>query len=85
VIGYYGIRQRSRNIVLHWIAPVLGFAVIGFVLWNADASAKIGGVIWLVIGAGVLLYYRSRGTGIGAEHAATSPGSSSDPFQEVPL
>ena len=78
VIAYYGIKRKSGNVLLHWVAPVLGFLIIGFVLWNADASAKIGGVIWLVIGAGVLLYYRSKGTGVLAEHAA-------DPFQETPL
>src|SRR3954453_24026121 len=76
VVAYYGIKQHSRNVFLHWIAPVLGFGVIGFVLWNADASAKIGGVLWLGIGALVLLYYQRKGTGVLAEHAA-------DPFAAV--
>lgn len=76
VVAYYGIKQKSSNVVLHWIAPVLGFAIIGFVLFNADPAAKIGGLIWLVIGAGVLFYYHRKGTGILSEHAA-------DPFQEV--
>lgn len=73
VIGYYAVKRRSKNIFLHWITPVLGFLIIGFVLWNADASAKIGGVIWLVIGLFVLLWYRHKGTGVLEEHAA-------DPF-----
>jgi len=64
------VRHKSRNAFLHWISPVIGFAVIGYVLWNADTAAKIGGVIWLVIGAGVLAYYNARHTGIVAEHAA---------------
>jgi amino acid transporter len=72
VIGDFGVRRRSRNVLLHWVAPVLGFLIIGFVLWNADASAKIGGLLRLVVGAGVLLYYRSKGSGIEAEHAAGS-------------
>ncbi len=76
VVGYYAIRRRSRNVLLHWVSPVLGFAIIGFVLWNADASAKIGGLIWLAIGALVLVYYQRKGTGVLSEHAA-------DPFQEV--
>jgi amino acid transporter len=76
VVAYYAIKRRSRNVFLHWVSPVLGFLIIGFVLWNADASAKIGGLIWLVIGALVLLYYRRRGTGVLAEHAA-------DPFASV--
>ncbi|MET0695648.1 MAG: APC family permease [Propionibacteriaceae bacterium] len=75
VVAYYGIQRKSSNVLLHWIAPILGFLIIGFVLWNADPLAKIGGVIWLVIGLAVLLYYRSKGTGILAEHAAEA-----DPF-----
>jgi amino acid transporter len=73
VVGYYAVKKRSRNVLLHWVSPVLGFLIIGFVLWNADASAKIGGVIWLAIGALVLLYYVRKGTGVLSEHAA-------DPF-----
>ena len=65
--------RRSENVFLHWVSPVLGFLIIGFVLWNADASAKIGGVIWLGVGALVLLYYSRKGTGVLPEHAA-------DPF-----
>ena len=76
VVGYYAVRRRSRNVLLHWVVPVLGFAIIAFVLWNAAAEAKIGGVIWLAIGALVLLYYVRKGTGVLAEHA-------SDPFREA--
>ena len=49
--------SASKNIFLHWVAPVLGFLIIGFVLWNAEPAAKIGGVIWLALGALVLVYY----------------------------
>jgi hypothetical protein len=48
----------------------VGFLIIGFVLRNADDSAKIGRVVWLVTSAAVLLDYRSTGTGVLAEHAA---------------
>lgn len=70
VIGYFGVRRRSRNIVLHWIVPIIGFAIIGFVLWNAEPAAKIGGIAWLIIGIGVLIYYSRRGIGILPEHRA---------------
>ena len=72
VMSYYGVRQRSKNLFLHWISPILGFLIIGYVLWNAEPAAKIGGVIWLAIGIVVLIYYTSRGTGILPEHAALS-------------
>ncbi|GAB2930413.1 APC family permease [Rhodococcus aerolatus] len=70
VVSHYVLRRRSRNLGLHLVVPVLGFVIIGYVLYNADAAAKIGGVIWLLIGVAVLLYYRSRGTGVLPEHAA---------------
>jgi amino acid transporter len=69
VVSYYGLRRRSGNVLLHWVAPIIGFLIIGYVLWNAEANAKIGGVVWLVIGVAVLLYYRAKGIGIRAEHA----------------
>lgn len=69
VVVYFGVRRRSSNVFLHWVSPVVGFLVIGYVLWNAEAAAKIGGLIWLVIGVGVMLYYRSRGGDILPEHA----------------
>lgn len=72
VVSYFVIRKKSRNFLLHWISPTLGFLIIGFVLWNAEGAAKIGGLVWLVIGVPVLLYYRAKNPGIRAEHAAAS-------------
>lgn len=71
VVSYYVVRNKSRHILVHWISPILGFLIIGFVLWNAEPAAKIGGLVWLALGIPVLLYYRAKGTGIRAEHAAT--------------
>lgn len=70
VVTYYAVRQKSRNILLHWLAPALGFLIIGFVLWNAELPAKVGGLVWLAIGILVMFYYRAKGTGIRAEHVA---------------
>lgn len=70
VIVSFGIRRRSSNVVLHWIVPIIGFLIIGFVLWNAEPAAKIGGIAWLVLGVLVLLYYTKRGIGILPEHRA---------------
>jgi amino acid transporter len=70
VVVWFGIKQGSRRYLVHWVGPVIGFAVIAYVLYNAEAAAKIGGLIWLVVGVGVMLYYRARGGGILPEHAA---------------
>ncbi|NYI71245.1 amino acid transporter [Naumannella cuiyingiana] len=76
VIAYYGVRKHSRNVVLHWLVPIVGFCIIGFVLINADPMAKIGGLVWLAIGVVVMFYYRRNGTSILPEHAATTEDSS---------
>ena len=89
VISYYAVRQRSRNVALHWISPIIGFLIIGYVLWNADTAAKVGGIVWLLIGAAVLAYYNSKHIGILPEHAAdaTAAGAEAghDPFREERL
>jgi amino acid transporter len=64
VIWYYLVRQKSKNYLLHLVVPVIGFLIIGYVLINADMLAKIGGIVWLVIGAIVfgVNVFRGRGT-----------------------
>jgi hypothetical protein len=61
---YYIVRQKSKSYLLHGAVPVLGFAIIAYVLFNADALAKIGGLVWLVIGAIVLGINVVRGRGV---------------------
>ncbi|MCW2904889.1 MAG: amino acid permease [Streptosporangiaceae bacterium] len=63
VFVHFVLRNRSRRWHLHLIGPALGFAIIAYVLINADMRAKIGGIIWLVIGAAVLLLYKRTGRG----------------------
>lgn len=61
VIVFYIVRKKSTNYLLHLVAPVVGFLIIGYVLLNASDLAKIGGLVWLVLGAGVFIYYRVTG------------------------
>ena len=69
VVNHYVIRKRSRNYLLHLVLPLIGFGIIGYVLTQADTNAKVGGVIWLAVGALVFLYFlltgRSRELTIG--------------------
>jgi len=73
VIWFYMVKRRSRNVLLHLIVPFVGFLIIGYVLLNASDEAKIGGVVWLVLGAGIFLYYRwsGREATLGGEHTPT--------------
>ena len=64
VVWYYLGRQKSKNYLLHLVVPTLGFLIIGYVLFNADSLAKIGGLVWLVIGAIVFGVNVFRGKGV---------------------
>jgi len=64
VVWYYLVRQKSKNYLLHLVVPTLGFLIIGYVLFNADSLAKIGGLVWLVIGAIVFGVNVFRGKGV---------------------
>lgn len=72
VLWFYLVRKKSKNYLLHLVVPTLGFVIIGYVLFNADSLAKIGGVTWLVLGAIVFAINRFRGvrTEPSADHAA---------------
>ena len=61
---YYIGRKKSKNYLLHLVVPTLGFLIIGYVLFNADSLAKIGGIVWLCIGAAVFVVNKVRGRGV---------------------
>jgi amino acid transporter len=58
VAVHYLIKKRERTYGMHLVVPAIGFVIIGYVLYNADKDAKIGGLIWL--GVGVLIYLVRR-------------------------
>lgn len=64
VVWYYLGRKKSKNYLLHLVVPTLGFLIIGYVLFNADPLAKIGGIVWLVVGAVVFIVNRVTGRGL---------------------
>jgi len=53
--------RPDRSWLEHVVSPVLGLAVIGFVLWNAEANAKIAGLCWLAVGVVYFLSLRFMG------------------------
>jgi len=61
VVVHFIVRRRSRAFVRHLVVPVLGAAVLLYVMVNMDLSAKLVGLSWL--GLGLLLYLGSRLTG----------------------
>jgi amino acid transporter len=77
VAAYYLGKKKSKNYLLHLVVPLVGFLIIGYVLLNADMTAKIGGILWLVVGGIVyLIFARTNGgaTGPVPEHATATAG-----------
>ncbi len=62
VINYFGIRLRSRAWFAHWLAPLLGIAVVLAVFGGMSALAMKVGLAWLGAGMiyGLVLRLRHR-------------------------
>jgi len=54
VVAHFIYREGSRDWLRHLVTPAIGFAIIAYVLWNADTNAKIAGAVWM--SAGVVFY-----------------------------
>ncbi|SFT84933.1 amino acid/polyamine/organocation transporter, APC superfamily [Geodermatophilus amargosae] len=50
VVWHYVGRLKSRNWWLHLAVPVIGFAILAYVVYNAQVAAQELGFVWLVIG-----------------------------------
>ncbi|RLV47746.1 APC family permease [Nocardioides mangrovicus] len=72
VVAWYVVKGARPNWFLHLVSPVIGFVVIGYVLVNAETNAKVGGLVWLVIGVAVLLLYRSRGIDVSRDNETST-------------
>lgn len=69
VVAQFAIRRRGRfQLFRHLVSPMLGFLVIGWVLWRMDAHAKLLGLCWLALGVVALAVLKLRGK------PATLPG-----------
>jgi len=55
VINHYFVRGGSRNWLRHLVMPAGGLLVIGYVLYEMDAAAKVMGAYWVAIGIGYFL------------------------------
>jgi amino acid transporter len=64
VVVHYSLRSRSRDWLRHLLVPLTGFAIITYVLIHMARPAKIAGISWLMVGAGVLLLSTRRRVGL---------------------
>ncbi|WP_441250449.1 APC family permease [Kitasatospora sp. McL0602] len=60
VIGWYAVRQGSRDVLRHVVVPALGVAVTVAVIVEASGTAQLVGAGWLAVGLMVLLVQRGR-------------------------
>jgi amino acid transporter len=61
VIIHFAWRGRSRQLIRHLVVPLIGIAIIGYVLVSAEIHAKIVGVVWMSIGAAIMLALKVSG------------------------
>jgi amino acid transporter len=61
VVWHYVGRLGSRSWWSHLVAPVLGFAILAYVLINAQLQAKWLGLIWLGIGLVLMVALMAMG------------------------
>jgi amino acid transporter len=55
VVWHYVVRHGSRDWWRHLVSPVLGFAILAYVVVNADVAAQELGFVWLGIGVVLLI------------------------------
>ncbi|MFJ8478195.1 APC family permease [Kitasatospora sp. NPDC094011] len=77
VVVHYLVRQRSRDYWRHLIAPAIGFAILGYVVVNANIAAQRLGFVWLLIGAVVLTGLMATGRRPRLAVTDTEPGTES--------
>jgi amino acid transporter len=56
VVWHFVVRQKSRDWWRHLIVPVIGFAILFFVIINAKVAAQKLGFVWLAIGLALLVF-----------------------------
>jgi amino acid transporter len=54
VVVHYAVRGRSRDYWRHLAVPVIGFAILVYVVINAQVAAQTLGFAWLAVGVVVL-------------------------------
>jgi amino acid transporter len=62
VVVHHLIRRRSRNLLAHLVMPAVGFAILAYVVINANIAAQRLGLAWLALGVLILagLYATGR-------------------------
>ena len=66
VVVHFMVRQRSRRWIRHLVVPLIGFAIVAYVLINAQANAKLAGLTWMAVGLATVVFLKATGRNPGA-------------------
>lgn len=61
VLVKFAFKERSGQVFVHWIVPIVGIAVVLMVLHGMDRTALEIGGLWLLMGCLYGLYLRKKG------------------------
>jgi amino acid transporter len=61
VVVHYVVRKKSRDWWRHLVVPVIGFAILTYVVVNAQVAAQRLGFVWLGIGVALLVFLVATG------------------------
>ncbi len=61
VVVHFVVRKKSRDWWRHLVVPVLGFAILAYVVVNAQVAAQTLGFVWLAIGLVLLVVLVATG------------------------
>jgi amino acid transporter len=56
VVVHFVVRQKSRDWWRHLVVPVIGFAILFYVVVNAKVAAQMLGFVWLGVGVVLLVF-----------------------------
>jgi amino acid transporter len=61
VVVHYVVREKSRDWWRHLVVPVIGFAILAYVVVNAQVAAQRLGFVWLGLGLALLVFLVATG------------------------
>jgi amino acid transporter len=61
VVVHFVVRRKSRDWWRHLVVPVIGFAILLYVLINAKLAAQAVGLIWLGVGIVLVVFLLATG------------------------
>lgn len=59
VVNHFVVRNRSTDYLRHLVMPIIGFAILLFVVINASIAAQTIGLIWAGIGVLILIVLKA--------------------------